>query len=378
MIIAPIFSIFVKDILGASIEMVGLVVATFFIFSSLTRVLFGVFGGGKKTLFFYPFAFLFLSICVAIYPLTRDIYLVILLRAFQGFVSASIFTVSITLAALTLPRPEIDKGVGSYLASTSLGLLAGPVITTFSIQLFGVSTPFYFASLVAILGCCTAFFLTKKIFSIEKRWHILERGVKREGVRNKMGKIIRNRSFAIAFIGNFAFFFFFSIFLAYGPIYAKNILYFSPEQVSVLFFAYYAVTTITRFSLNRILKKVSKGKLLVINAILASLLSFMLTLKADLIFAIVFSLIGIAHGSFYSVGSMLIAENIDPQRKMLANSLFGVGLGVGQAIAPIITAVFISLYGLEYGFLISAMILSISAGLIIIINYKPKKSMILR
>ena len=94
----------------------------------------------------------------------------------------------------------------------------------------------------------------------------------------------------------------------------------------------------------------------------------MLTLKADSIFAIVFSLIGIAHGSFYSVGSMLIAENIPPQGKMLANSIFGVGLGVGQAIAPILTAVFISLYGLDFGFLFSAIILSISAGLIIVLN----------
>jgi predicted MFS family arabinose efflux permease len=291
-----------------------------------------------------------------------------LIRAFQGVVSASIFTMSITLASLTLPRAEIDRGIGTYLASTSLGLLVGPLITTFSIPLFGVSNTFYFASIAAILGCCTAFFLVKKIFSIEKRWHILERDIKREGVRNKLLKIIRNRSFAMAFIGNFAFFSFFSIFLAYGPIYAKNTLNFSTEQVSVLFFAYYAVTTITRFSLNRILEKISKVKLLIINAILVSVLSYMLTLKADLFFALVFSCIGTAQGSFYAVGSMLIAENIHPQRKMLANSVFGVGLGVGQAIAPLITAVFISLYGLDFGFLFSAVILSISAGLIVLIS----------
>jgi hypothetical protein len=66
---------------------------------------------------------------------------------------------------------------------------------------------------------------------------------------------------------------------------------------------------------------------------------------------------------------MLIAENIPNKNKMLANSLFGVGVGVGEAIAPIITAFYISLYGLEFGFLLSSIILLTSASIIILIDF---------
>jgi DHA1 family multidrug resistance protein-like MFS transporter len=367
-VIAPILSIYVKD-LNAPIEMVGLVTAIFFIASALAKFSLGVFAGGKKTITFLLVAFAVFSICPALYPLTDSIGMLIVLRAAQGFAYAFIGTASLILAALTISSIERDKGVGTYTASLSLGFLAGPAITTFSIPLFGVQNTFYFACLMGFIGTFAALFLSKKFSSIEKNWQIIGTAVSREALKSKIAAITRNRMFDVAFIGNFAFFVLFGVILAYAPLYAKDNLKFSDELVSVLFLLYYIATTVTRLSIGRIVHRVSKPMLVIFATIFAALFSFALaTFVNNLVFAVIFALIGAIQGVLFPVGSMLIAEHIQPSRNVLANSLYMMGIDIGQGIAPLITAGAIIQYGLEYGFIISAVISVAAIVLLVWLN----------
>lgn len=367
-VIAPILSIYVKG-LNASIEIVGLVTAIFFIASALTKFSLGVFAGGKKTITFLLVAFAVFSICPALYPLTGSIAILIILRATQGFAYAFIGTASLILAALTISSIERDKGVGTYTASLSLGLLAGPAITTFSIPLFGVQNTFYFACLMGFIGTFAALFLNKKFSSIEKNWQIIGTAVSREALKSKISAITRNRMFDVAFIGNFAFFVLFGVILAYAPLYAKDNLKFSDELVSVLFLLYYIATTVTRLSIGRIVHRVSKPMLVIFATIFAALFSFALAIFVNnLVFAVIFALIGAIQGVLFPVGSMLIAEHIQPSRNVLANSLYMMGIDIGQGIAPLITAGAIIQYGLEYGFIISAVISVAAIVLLVWLN----------
>ena len=367
-VIAPILSIYVKG-LNASIEIVGLVTAIFFIASALTKFSLGVFAGGKKTITFLLVAFAVFSICPALYPLTGSIAILIILRAAQGFAYAFIGTASLILAALTISSIERDKGVGTYTASLSLGLLAGPAITTFSIPLFGVQNTFYFACLMGFIGTFAALFLNKKFSSIEKNWQIIGTAVSREALKSKISAITRNRMFDVAFIGNFAFFVLFGVILAYAPLYAKDNLKFSDELVSVLFLLYYIATTVTRLSIGRIVHRVSKPMLVIFATIFAALFSFALAIFVNnLVFAVIFALIGAIQGVLFPVGSMLIAEHIQPSRNVLANSLYMMGIDIGQGIAPLITAGAIIQYGLEYGFIISAVISVAAIVLLVWLN----------
>jgi len=368
-VVAPILSIYVKDVINAPIEMVGLVTAMFFIASALAKISLGVFAGGKKTITFLLFAFVIFSICPALYPLTDSILLLVVLRATQGFAYAFIGTASLILAALAISSVERDRGVGTYAASLSLGLLAGPAITTFSIPLFGVSNTFYFSGLMGFIGIIAAFFLNRKISSIEKNWQIIGVTVDREVLRSKISAITRNTMFDMAFIGNFAFFVLFGVILAYAPLYAKENLHFSDELVSMLFLLYYIATTITRLSIGRIVERVSKSTLMVLSITFAALFSFALAIFTDnLVFAGIFALIGAVQGVLFPVGSMLIAEYIQPSRNILANSLYMMGIDVGQGIAPLITAGVAIQYGLEYSFIVSAAISAAAALLLIWLN----------
>jgi len=365
-VVAPILSIYVKDAMDASVEMVGLITAMFFIASALAKFSLGLFAGGKKTITSLLFAFVIFSICPILYPLTDSILMLIVLRAVQGFAYAFIGTASLILAALTISSVERDRGVGTYTASLSLGLLAGPAITTFSIPLFGVLNTFYFAGVTGFIGVFAAFFLNRKISSIEKDWQVIGVAVDRESFKSKISAIMRNRMFAIAFGGNFAFFILFGVILAYAPLYAKETFDFNNELVSMLFLSYYIATTVTRLSIGRIVERVSKSTLMILSTALAALFSFALAIFTDnFVFAGFFALIGAVQGVLFPVGSMLIAEHIQPSRNILANSLYMMGIDLGQGIAPLITASVIIQYGLKYSFTVSAAI-SAAATLLLI------------
>jgi len=358
-VVSPILSIYVKDVVKAPVEMVGLVTAMFFVASSLTDVLLGVFAGGKKTITFLLFVFVVFSICPSLYPLTDSIMVLIILRSVQGFAYASIGTASLILAALAISSAERNRGVGTYTASLSLGFLAGPAITTFSIPLFGVSKTFYFASLMGFVGIFAAFFLQRKVSSIERNWQIIGVTLNREPLKSKISAIIHNRMFGVAFLGNLAFFVLFGVILAYAPIYAKNKFNFSDGLVSTLFLLYYIATTVTRLSIGKIVRdgKVSKSALMILGTMFAALFSLVLAVFTDdFIFAGTFALIGAVQGVIFPVGSMLIAESIQPSRNVLANSLYMMSTDVGQGIAPLITAGVVVQYGLEYSFIVSTVI----------------------
>jgi len=368
-VIAPILSIYVKDVISAPVEMVGLVTAMFFIASAFTRLSSGVFAGGKKTITLLFFAFVIFSICPALYPLTHSVVVLIAVRVVQGLAYAFIGTASLVLAALAISSLERDKGVGAYTASLSLGLLAGPAITTFSIPLFGVSNTFYFAALMALVGTFAAFFLYTKISAIERNWQIVGVTVERESLRSKISALARNQMFRIAFIGNLAFFILFGVLLAYAPLYVKQKLNFSDELVSVLFLLYYIATTATRFSIGRIVGRVRKSTLMILGTVLATLFLFTLAFVADnLAFAGIFASIGAIQGILFPVGSMLIAEHVLPSRNVFANSLYLMGVDVGQATAPLITAGVVVQYGLESSFIVAAAISAVATVLLIWLN----------
>ena len=370
-VIAPILSIHVKDNMKQPIEVVGLVIAIYFIVSTLTKIPLGVFAGGKKTISFLLFAFVIYSICPALYPLaalTDSILMLIFLRALQGLAYAFIGTASLILAALTISSVDRDRGMGTYTASLSLGLLAGPAITTFSIPLFGVSNTFYFAGLMGFIGIFAAFFLNRKISSIEKNWQIIDVAMNREALKSKISAIMRNKGFGNAFIGIFAFFTLFGVILAYAPLYAKS-LSFGDEYISMLFLVYFIATTVTRLSIGRIIGRISKSTLMILSIVFAASFSFALTIFPDnLVFAGIFASIGAIHGVLFPIGSMLIAEHIQPSRNILANSLYMMGIDIGQGIAPLITAGVAVQLGLKYSFIVSAVILVAAALMLVWLN----------
>jgi len=122
-VISPILSIYLKDVIRAPVEIIGLVTATFFIASAFAKFLLGILGGGKKIINLLFSAFLIFSVCPMLYPLVNQSLILLVVRTIHGFAYAFIGTASIILAALSISRVERDQGVGTYTAFLSLGFL---------------------------------------------------------------------------------------------------------------------------------------------------------------------------------------------------------------------------------------------------------------
>lgn len=375
-VIAPILSIYLKDNANLPIEMVGLITATFFIASASAKLVLGVFAGGKKTIASLVLAFIIYTICPVLYPLTGSATVLLVVRAAQGFAYSFIGTAALVLAGLTVSTVERDKGLGTYTAFLSLGFLAGPAITTFSIPLFGVADTFYFAGIVSFIGIFASSFLYRKLSAIERDWQIFGVTLDREGFVSKALAIWHNRMFAVGVTGNFAFFLLFGALLAYSPLYVKENFHLGNELVSVFFILYYVASTTTRFAVGRIAasKRIGKQNLVTLSTALAAVFSISLALAPNgVVFAFFFALIGAVQGLIFPVGSMLIAEHIHPSRSVLANSLYIMGIDMGQGIAPLITASIVVQYGFAHAFTASAAIAAAATLLLTMLNISGKK-----
>lgn len=143
------------------------------------------------------------------------------------------------------------------------------------------------------------------------------------------------------------------------------------ELVSVLFLLYYIATTVTRLSIGRIVGRVNKPTLMILSTTFAALLSFALVISVDnLVFAGIFALIGAIQRVLFPVGSMLIADHVQPSRNVLANSFYMMGIDVGQGIAPLITVGAIIQYGLGCSFVVSAAISAAATFLLVLLNIR--------
>jgi MFS family permease len=116
-------------------------------------------------------------------------------------------------------------------------------------------------------------------------------------------------------------------------------------------------------------RRVGKSALMITSTVFAGLFSFALAIFTDnLAFAGFFALIGAIQGVTFPVGSMLIAEYIQPSRNVLANSIYMMGIDIGQGIAPLITAGVVVQYGLEYTFAVPTAISAAATLLLIWLN----------
>jgi len=366
-VVTPILSIFLSNVAAVSFSLIGVVTGAFFVSSAITKMLIGLVAGGRMTIGLLLPAFILLSISAAFYPLTCDTVVLVLLRAIQGIAYAFIQTTLMILALLTLSSAERDKGVGTYAASLSLGALAGPAITSVTVPIVGISNTFFFSSVVGTIGIFGAYSMVRKTFSLEKKWQIIGIKTQKIQLRERVSAILRSRMFVIALVSNFTFFAFFGIILAYAPLYAKAKLGIDYAFVSILFLLYYVSTAILRLSIGKILVKIQKKTFLTMILGLGVLLSILfVTTTSPAIFAAAFALLGVVQGAVFPVGSMLIAEYIEPSKNVLASSIFATSLDVGQGLAPLVVGATVIYLGLDLVFAL-ATALPISATIFVML-----------
>lgn len=375
--ISPVFSIFIKETTNASVEIVGLVTAVFFVAGLTSRFLLGVYGGGRKTITYLLFAYTIFVLTNLFYPFSSDTMTIIALRTIQGFTFASITVSAFTFAGITTQFSDKNKAIAVYTTWLGFGFLFGPTINLAALPFLGVTNMFFIATLISIVGWIAAFAFYRKFSEINDKWRIVGYNLKREPAFTRVKEVIRNRLFQFVLLANFVFFFLFGVLLTYSPLYMNDMLGFNNEMVSLSFLLYYLTMILTRFFIRKLPKRLGKNSAILLCIALIIPISVLMTFATEgFIFVLLFVLVGAVQGILFPIASTLLADAIPANRIVLANSLYFIGFDLGQATAPLVVASIISLYGIPFGFAFAGILATVFLPFLYLIVYHKKSSMI--
>jgi len=368
-LVSPILSLYAKDFAKATIFEVGIITSAFFVASTSVKIPLGILGGGRRTPFTFALSLLLLMILPYSYTLAETSIGLALVRMAHGVAFALSVTVSLILTPLTVPEQVRNRAVATYSVVTGIGLVTGSAAGTLSVVVWGLRSGFYVASGLAAPGFILGYEFTRRLYSIEKRWMLLNRPIKID-LYGKVCRVIKNKIFLASFFACLAYFFTFGAVLAYVPLYASQNLQLPYYSIAAIFFGCYAATTVTRLPLNSLISKrrFSKEMLMFSAQVLSvALISYACLAAHQTLFALAIVLFGVPQGIIYPVGAMIASESVSPSEHVLANSLYLVAWDLGLALGPALTSTIASTSGILSALAASSTLPAFSAATILYI-----------
>jgi DHA1 family multidrug resistance protein-like MFS transporter len=362
-LISPILSLFAKDYIKATIVEIGIITSAFFVASASVKIPLGILGGGNRTPIIFASSLLLLVVLPFSYTVVSSPLGLALVRIIHGIAFTLAVTVSLSLAPLTVSGIIRNRAVATYSILAGTGLVSGSAIGTLSIAVGELKSVFYVASALAMPGFLLGFAFTRRLYSIESRWLLLEQPVKLN-LRRKVSHVISEKKFLASFFACLAYFFVFGTVLAYAPIYATQRLQLPYVSVTTIFFGCYLTTTLTRLPLNRLVSKLkSRKEVLILSAqLLSVILALVISLSThSVFFALAIVFLGIGQGIVYPVGAIMASESAYPSDHVLASSLYLVAWDLGLALGPALTSKIAATSGVLAAIATSSILPAISA-----------------
>ncbi len=207
-IISPILPRYGEE-LGATVPMVGFLVAGFAIARVFLSLPAGIFGDrvGYKTTMSIGLIIISLSSLIAYYALEIDraydfgYPILLTARALEGAGSAFYATMSTSYLAKNTSIEHRGRYMSIFVGALLLGQVSGPGIGGVVALNFGINAPFLFYALVTGIG------LLVHVLLIEKDKGISKEEIAQQDLRGDIRKIFSNRSFIIVNLGTLAAFF---------------------------------------------------------------------------------------------------------------------------------------------------------------------------
>jgi len=151
-LIAPLLPVYMRSF-GATGVQLGIIMALF----GATRALVSYPGGryadkvGRKKLI--SLGLVIYTVDMFLFGIATNLYQLFLFRAIQGAASGIVWPVATVMAADIVKPKDRGKAMGLFSMMWDLGMIMGPVIGGVLADMFSMSTPFYFTSLLAFASC---------------------------------------------------------------------------------------------------------------------------------------------------------------------------------------------------------------------------------
>ena len=327
-ILAPLIPIYFKEEVGASLEVVGLLVALLFLSSAAGKILITLYLGRNAPAMLLMGCILLASSPI-LYLLTRSQTLIGSIRILHGLGFSFFATAGLSLASL-IPSTDKDKSIGFYTLALSLGLMVGPGVGSIGVRYLGFRSAFLLSSAAGIIASISSL--------------IVRAGFRDEASYERSGtplgdtfKVFRSKLFQTAFLCHLSFSIFYGAIIAYAPIHLKAAYRFEADIVSLIFFLYFLVTVISRFLIPRFLSMLKPlGTLLLgfVNAIITAMLIYLL--RDPLSVAASLVMVGLSHGIIFPSAAIIVSgEAASPSTLPAANAVYLLGFDLGAMLGPV-------------------------------------------
>ena len=147
----PLFPIYVKGF-GISVTELGIILASFAVARIIFQVPFGAISDRIGRKFLIVSALFAYSGIIVLYALSSNTYEFLVFRFLQGTASAAVSSSAMPLIIDSSPPQIRASSIGLYQTAVNVGLISGPVIGGVLASLYGLRSPFFLGSALALMA----------------------------------------------------------------------------------------------------------------------------------------------------------------------------------------------------------------------------------
>ena len=343
-----VLAVYSTEFLNASPSQVGLIVAVFFISASLLKIPYGVLFFGKRALYGIALSFTVLAIAPPLYTIIPTVETGFLLRVIHGF-AHSLFVTTALSGVSILGRPErTPRAIAIYTMAASVGLVAGPAISTAVVANWGIKAPFLVAGLLGIVGLPLA-------ISIIRFHKLAIVPPKIPRIVDSLG-LIRNRTVLISALCFLSVAYGLGVLVAFAPLHAKFFFSFPDSFVTGLFLGYSSSALVSRIAFERFAQRANTQRwmtfALIVSIVFLSLLAIS---PGPELFIVAFVLLGTAQGLVFPVGAVMTYGATPAKDRVLGNAIYLMGFDIGSLIGPLISVPVVIFFGIPAALAVAAL-----------------------
>jgi MFS family permease len=354
--LSPVLPIYVRD-LGFSIADLGTLAASFGVALMIFEPLWGLLAdkvGAKRILLLSTAAMALITLS---YTFVRDFSGFVLLRFLSGVFGSACGVSSRTLALQVVSKEERAFGVWYtfYAGATVVGPLVGGLLAVTSYDL-----AFYTSTAISLVALFISFGLpeSKNSDPSGKDFHIdkISARMKMSGGEKRTLLIISAMIIIPFFVKN--------VYTTFMPVYAKESpkLLLSPLEIGLAFTAIGVVGFLVPLLFSELSNKAGVPKIITSGMLLYATSLFLLpTLTGLPMLCLTSIILGLGEAAVTPLMMALITSKTSASNRGLAIGLYGAGEDIGILLGPLVAAYIYQIYGAEYSFYLTAIIMLVSA-----------------